>query len=126
MKVVCCGTNATILHRCFTHVSLKSKKNMFVEQIISYSFSPDQLGAIIRQALKAELAEYSPPIPPPNIPEVATRKQTAELLGVSVVTLSTWEHQRILIPNRIGCRVRYLKKDILEALIKRKKINHKR
>ncbi|WP_395049026.1 helix-turn-helix domain-containing protein [Flavobacterium sp.] len=99
---------------------------MFAEQIISYSFSPDQLGAIIRQAVKAELAEYSPPILPPNIPEVATRKQTAELLGVSVVTLSTWEKDKILIPNRISHRVRYLKADILQALSKRKKLNHKR
>lgn len=99
---------------------------MIAEQIISYSFSPDQLGAMIRQAVKAELAEYTPPTPPPNIPEIATRKQTSEILGVSLVTLSSWEKDKILIPNRISHRVRYMKADILEALNRRKKSNHKR
>jgi hypothetical protein len=108
------------------HVSLKPNENMMAEQFISHSFSPDQLGLLIRQAVRQELAEYIPPVPPPNIPEVATRKQAAEILGVSVVTLSTWEREGILIPNRIGYRVRYMKADILEALNRRKKNNHKR
>ncbi len=45
-----------------------------------------------------------------------TRKETAGYFGVSLVTLNDWEHRGVLIPSRIGTRVRYKKSDVYNAL----------
>ncbi len=45
-----------------------------------------------------------------------TRKETAGYFGVSLVTLNDWEHRGVLIPCRIGTRVRYKKSEVYNAL----------
>ena len=48
--------------------------------------------------------------------ELYTRKETAEKLRVSLVTLDIWTKVGIIKAQRIGTRVRYSKKAIDEAL----------
>ncbi|MEO5931633.1 MAG: helix-turn-helix domain-containing protein [Candidatus Kapaibacterium sp.] len=48
--------------------------------------------------------------------ELLTRKETAELLHVSVLTLRNWERRNILRPRRISRRVLYVKSDVVTAL----------
>ncbi len=45
-----------------------------------------------------------------------TRKETAKFYGVSLVTLAEWEKRGVLIPSRIGTRVRYKKSEVYNAL----------
>ncbi len=50
--------------------------------------------------------------------ELLTRKEVAEILGVSLMTLNRWDKQSILKPSRIGRKVRYLKSDVMSSLNK--------
>ncbi len=50
--------------------------------------------------------------------EYLTRKDTAELLGVSLVTIHDWCKKGILKPYRIGSRIRFKRKEIEETLEK--------
>ncbi|HCA06804.1 helix-turn-helix domain-containing protein [Chryseobacterium sp.] len=45
-----------------------------------------------------------------------TRKETSNLLKVSLVTLNNWQKTKILIPSKIGKRVLYKKEDVQKAL----------
>ena len=50
--------------------------------------------------------------------EYITRKEAAKLLKVSLVTISEWSkpNNGTLKPYRIGSRIRFKKKEVLEAL----------
>jgi len=50
-----------------------------------------------------------------NRDKLLTRKETAELLKVSLVTLNNWAKLRILIPLSIGNRIYYRMDDILKS-----------
>jgi len=47
--------------------------------------------------------------------EFITRKEAAEILKVSVTTVINYEKRGIIIAYRIGNRIRYKQKDILNA-----------
>lgn len=52
--------------------------------------------------------------------EFLSRLETAELLGISTVTLWSWEKQGVLVPLRdIGGHVFYDSKDIKKLLLKK-------
>jgi len=75
-----------------------------------------------RAVVRAELANYTPPAPQGStMPELLTRRQTAEVLQVSLTTLHAWaqdSHERpaVLIPQKINGRVRYRRADVLAAM----------
>lgn len=48
--------------------------------------------------------------------ELLTRKEVSKLLNVSLVTLNKWEKLKILIPNKVGGRVLYIKGDVYRKL----------
>jgi excisionase family DNA binding protein len=68
--------------------------------------------------LKKSLSQ-STKIPPEEV--FLTQKETAQLLGVSTVTLWAWERKNLLKSYRIGNLKRYKKSEILASpkLIKR-------
>ena len=45
-----------------------------------------------------------------------TRKETAQLLNVSLVTLSSWTKKSILKSYKIGSRVLYKKSEVIQSL----------
>jgi len=49
-------------------------------------------------------------------PEFITRQQTADLLGVSLVTLHKWTKNGVIPAKKIESRVRYDRQDVLNAL----------
>jgi excisionase family DNA binding protein len=55
--------------------------------------------------------------------ELLTRKETAKMLSVSLVTLGDWNKKNIIQSYRIGNLVRYKKSDVLKALVKRNSFN---
>ena len=60
------------------------------------------------------LAQNFQPITPT---EYLTRQETAEILKVSLVTLSDWNKKKILNPYRLGNLIRYKRSEIEQALI---------
>ena len=55
--------------------------------------------------------------PPKEEEELITRKETAQLLGISLPTLNEYSKDGIIPAYRIGSRVRYKKNEVLEALV---------
>ena len=89
---------------------------------IIIQLTPEQLGELVRGAVRQELATYTPPVPiGSQLPEYMTRRQTAETLHVSLTTLHSWandsdERPAVLVPQKIGGRVRYHRADVLAAM----------
>lgn len=50
-------------------------------------------------------------------PVVLTRKQAAELLSISLVTLRNWTAQGLLPSYQLGGRIYYKQKEIIAALL---------
>lgn len=50
-------------------------------------------------------------------PIVLTRKQAAELLSISLVTLRNWTAQGLLPSYQLGGRIYYKQKEIISALV---------
>lgn len=48
--------------------------------------------------------------------ELLSRYQVAELLSVTLVTLWHWEKKEILVPLKIGSKVRYRRSDVEKAM----------
>lgn len=75
-----------------------------------------------RAIVRTELANYTPTTPEGStLPELLTRRQTAETLSVSLTTLHDWakdsdERPAVLVPFKINGRVRYRRADVLAAL----------
>ena len=59
-------------------------------------------------------------------PEFITRKETCQILGVSLPTLNSFTKQGIIIGYRISSRVRYKKSEILEAFTKISTLKYRR
>jgi excisionase family DNA binding protein len=67
-----------------------------------------------KQLLKSFLEQQE------KVDELLTRQETANILKVSLVTLWDWTKKDVLPAYRIGYKVRYKKREVLESL---KKIN---
>ena len=67
----------------------------------------------VRAEIKSLALNFQPIIPT----EYLTRQETAEILKVSLVTLSDWNKKKILNPYRLGNLIRYKRSEIELALI---------
>ena len=80
-----------------------------------------------RAVVRSELANYTPPAPVgSDLPELLTRKQTAAALQVSLSTLHEWakdtsDRPAVLIPQRMGGRIRYHRADVLATLTEQRR-----
>lgn len=50
--------------------------------------------------------------------ELLTRKEVAKLLGISLPTLNNWSKKGVMPSYRIQSRVRYIKSEVLDCLLK--------
>lgn len=73
--------------------------------------------------LENRLKELQKTVKTGNKTLLLTRKQVAQMLGVSLPTLHAWTKNAILQAYRIGNKVRYKENEVLEAL---QTINSKR
>lgn len=95
---------------------------MTFQTVTQIVVTPDQLTELVRGVVRSELANYTPPAPKgADLPDLLTRRQTAETLQVSLTTLHEWakdtdERPAVLIPRKINGRVRYQRADVLNAL----------
>ena len=87
-----------------------------MNEIILSSFPLESLKAAISEAVKAEVEKINFNNKPIQEPEYITRKETAKILGVSLVTLNQWQKQGLVPAYRIASRVRYKKAEVLKCL----------
>lgn len=99
------------------HVTLDEMRQMWREDM--------------RLVMKSGLAEYSPsPSQSLNLPDFLTRKESAKLLRISLVTLHSWsrnidDRPAIITPIRINGRVRYKRDEVLALLDHSPKHRHR-
>lgn len=100
---------------------------MFPQQTLLVPVDTDTLAQMMREAVRAELATYTPPTPAPQLPEYLTRHETAELFRISLVTLHEWDRAGT-IPKKITVngRIRYRRDEILATLDTAKMFKHKK
>lgn len=88
-----------------------------------------ELRGIVREAVNEVLAAREPKQQQSKDEspqyDLLTRKETAALLHVSVLTLRKWEIRGVLRPRRVSRRVLYVRSEVLAAL-KRIGESHKR
>jgi len=70
----------------------------------------DQISELLDQKLNQANQQTKPD------DELLTRKQTADLLKITLPTLWAWTNKDILPAYRIGNKIRYKKSEVLKAL----------
>jgi excisionase family DNA binding protein len=89
-----------------------------VNEILLNGISLDQLQESIKTIVSAELKNAVSELTTKREiePELITRKETAEILGVSLPTLHEWTKKGVLPAKRIGSRIRYERTAVYDAL----------
>ena len=82
-----------------------------------FGVSPDELRESILTDVRAEIKSLALNFQPLTPTEYLTRQEVAEILKVSLVTLSDWNKKKILHPYRLGNLIRYKRAEIELALI---------
>lgn len=88
-------------------------------QIQLIQVTPAELADIISENVKAQLKELFVEMhgtPKEDEHEFLTRKETAALFKVSLVTVHDWSNNGILKPYKLGNRTYYKYSELLEAL----------
>lgn len=94
-------------------------KHLQIENI-----SSNELYNIVKDAIDAAIKNNKTPNEEKDVKYI-TRKQTAELLGLSLPTLNEYTKRGILQGYRIGSRVRYKKEEVINSLEEIQSIKHR-
>jgi excisionase family DNA binding protein len=92
-------------------------------------FSPiplDELTAVITQTVRSEMERAAQCFTPPPSTELITRKEAAQILGVSLVTLNDWTKAGTITGYRIGTRIRYKRHELEDAVREIRSLKYKR
>lgn len=82
-----------------------------------HGVDPIEYKESIMTDVRAEFRSFAQQFQPIIPPEYLTRQEVAEILKVSLVTLSDWNKKKILNPYRLGNLIRYKRSEIEQALI---------
>lgn len=87
-------------------------------QVLTTTFQEQEFKTLltecITQTVKQEITKLIQPAEPQK--QILTRKETAQLLSISLPTLHTYTQEGIIKAHRLGYKVRYLMSDIQDAL----------
>jgi hypothetical protein len=92
-------------------------------QIQFISVNPNELADLISENVKASiqnLAKGLSELSTPQQKEIVTRKEVAEMFGISFVTLHEWTKNGILSPSKIGGRTFFKRSELMQLLINSK------
>ena len=99
-------------------------------QILLNGISNEELQSSIRATVASEVQrvfdQYFPKEPIETAPEFLTRKETAEILGISLVTLNEWTKNGVIPAKRIGTRIRFDKQQVYDSLKDVKTLKYRR
>lgn len=82
-----------------------------------HGVNPLEFKESILADVRIELQALSQNFQPTTPPEYITRKELAEILKVTLVTIIDWDKKGILKPYRLGNLIRYKRSEIEQALI---------
>ena len=89
-------------------------QNEIILSGISFEQLQDSFRTIVQNEVQKIISGLTP-APEPE-PELITRKETAQILGVSLPTLNEWTKNGTLPAQRIGTRVRYNRANVYASL----------
>jgi len=95
-----------------------------METIQIQNLTVEELREIINETVKRQIE----PLLPKDKQKVyyLTRKETAELLGISLVTLHNWTKKGLIKGHRINTRIRYKSSEVENAFVELQSILRKR
>jgi len=82
-----------------------------------YGITPDEFKAEILEGFRHEMQELSKNFTPKEPTVWITRKETSELIGVSLVTIHNWTKEGVINAYKIGNRVRFKRSEIEQILL---------
>lgn len=88
-------------------------------QIQFLQVTPTDLAELISESIKVELQgllKNNQQSVPSGVKELLTRKETAELLQVSLVTIHEWTKTKILTHYKMGNRTYYKRSEVLSKM----------
>ena len=94
--------------------------------IIIHQTPADELLAMFGIVVADQLKNLLPQQPLQPVKSILTRRETAEMLGISLVTLHEWTKNGTIQGTRVGTRVRYRYSDIEAALKDIRNIKYQR
>lgn len=96
-------------------------------EIILAGITFEELKESFRIIIKNELSQiiFNLPSVEPS-PELITRKQTAQILGISLPTLNDWTKTGIIPAQRINTRIRYNRAQVYSSLKDIETLKYKR
>lgn len=92
-------------------------------QIQFISVNPNELADLISENVKASIQNLTKglsELSKPQQKEIVTRKEVAEMFGISFVTLHEWTKNGILSPSKIGGRTFFKRSELMQLLINSK------
>jgi len=95
-----------------------------MDNLILTTYTPEELTGIINNAIKEAVKEIKPQDPAPTSEKLLTRKETADKLKISLVTLNDWTKRGLVQSYIIGGRILYKEKEIEESLNKTKTVKY--
>jgi excisionase family DNA binding protein len=88
-----------------------------MKELLFTSLQTEDIKAIFEEVLKEHVSELVSSKHESIDNLLLTRKETAKLLCISLPTLNEWTKTGILKAHRIGNRVLYKEKEVIEALV---------
>jgi excisionase family DNA binding protein len=95
-----------------------------MKQQIFSTYSDSELSTIISNAVESTISRLLKS--QQKDPELLTRMQVTQILGISLPTLDEYTKIGLIPAFRIGTRIRYKKEDVYNALNDLSKIKHQR
>ena len=90
-----------------------------MESFIMSSIPLNELITVISETVKIEFERQNNLSTPPPDNEYISRKETSQILGVSLPTLWDYTKRGLLPSYRIGSRIRYKKEEVFKSLNQR-------
>lgn len=92
-----------------------------MENLILSSIPLNELTHVIQLTVQREFEKINnSQNPPPPDNELISRKETSQILGISLPTLNEYTKRGIIPSYRIGSCVRYKKEEVLKSLDERR------
>jgi excisionase family DNA binding protein len=83
-----------------------------------HNTTPEEFKEALLADLKTELQLFCKNFQPIQQPTYLTREEVAEILKISMSTISEWNRKGILNPYRLGNTIRYKSNELDKVLIK--------
>lgn len=95
-----------------------------MQNVILSTYTPEELTGIIHNAIREAVKDIKPQASASQSETLLSRKETAEKLKISLVTLNDWTKRGIIQSYLIGGRVLYKEKEIEASLHQVKTIKY--